>query len=119
MLLTVELAAKAAKSGSGSYFLFIVIAAYAAIYFLYLRPRQKKAKAARTEARGVEVGDRAVTIGGMVGTVTQRTGDMVTLRTESGAELQFLNRAIASKYVEPTVATEIDTPDDGTSGDQH
>ena len=85
MLLTAELLMTAAKkSSSGSYFLFIIIAAYAAIYFFYLRPRQKKTKAARAEARGVQVGERAVTIGGLVGTVTKMEGDIVTLSTESG-----------------------------------
>ncbi len=120
MLLTAELLMVAAKKSSGgSYLLFIVIAAYAAIYFLYLRPRQKKTKAARAEARGVEVGDRAVTIGGLVGTVTSMQADIVTLKTDGGTELQFLSRAIANKYVEPTVAPESDTSSDDSSGDQH
>jgi preprotein translocase subunit YajC len=120
MLFTADLLIGVVKKSSGtSYFLFIIIAAYAAIYFFYLRPRQKKAKAARTQARGVEVGDRAVTIGGLVGTVTSMEADMVTLTTEDGTKLQFLARAIANKYVEPTVADEPDSANDDSSGDQH
>ena len=39
------------------------------LYFFYLRPRSKSQKAARQQARKVEVGERAQTVGGFVGTV--------------------------------------------------
>jgi preprotein translocase subunit YajC len=126
MLLTVDLlfaAAKATKSGLSPIFLVIIVV-YAGAYFFYFRPRQKRAKAARSEGRSFNVGDRVVTIGQMVGTVVSMDGDLVTLSTPGGAELQFLTRAIASKYVEPTVvaddeAHDTTTHDDDASGDQH
>ncbi len=121
MLLTVEVLLGLAKKPASSFnpIFLVIIAAYVAIYFFYFRPRQKKARAARSEVRNFVVGDRVVTIGQMVATVTKMDGDLITLSTESGVELQFLARAIASKYVEPTVQAEPDTSGEDTSGEQH
>jgi preprotein translocase subunit YajC len=93
----------AAKSGSSA-ILIIYVVVFGALYFFYLRPRSKKQKAQRTEARKVEVGDRAQTIGGLLGTVTKNDGTTVTLRTASGVELEFVAQAIARK-VDSTPAT--------------
>ena len=59
----------------------------------------------------MEVGDRVQTIGGFVGTVSRRSDDLVTIRTEGGHELDFIPSAIARKIV-PTV-TEDTTPQEG------
>ena len=55
-------AATAAKSSSSSAFFLIIIVVYAVIYFAFIRPRSRKAKAARHQSKQVEVGERARTI---------------------------------------------------------
>ncbi|MEI7654294.1 MAG: preprotein translocase subunit YajC [Actinomycetota bacterium] len=95
----------AAKSGGNSSFLLIIAVLYGAFFWFYIRPRSKKAKARRSEASQVEVGDRVQTIGGLIGTVISRTDTSVTLRTAGGTDLEFIPKAIAQKFVEP-VATE-------------
>ena len=87
----------AAKSSGSATLLLIYVVIFGALYFFYLRPRSKRQKAQRTEARKVEVGDRAQTIGGFVGVVTKTSADFITLRASSGAELDFVPQAIARK----------------------
>jgi preprotein translocase subunit YajC len=97
------LAATTAKKSSGSFtFLIIIVVGYALVYFLFLRPRQQKAKAQRTQARAVEVGDKIQTIGGLIGTIVAMDERTVTVRADSGTELQFLRQAIQGRFVEPT-----------------
>ena len=86
-----------ASSGSSS-ILIIYVVVFGGLYFFYLRPRNRKQKAARLQGRKVEVGERAQTIGGFVGTVVKQEDDLVTLRSASGAELDFVPSAIARKF---------------------
>jgi preprotein translocase YajC subunit len=107
-------AAKATTSHSSSYIILIYIAVFAFAYFFYLRPRSRKQKAARMDTKKVEVGDRAQTIGGFVGTVVKSSSDLITLRTDGGVELDFVPSAIARKY-NPVVPESAD--DHPTEGD--
>lgn len=86
-----------ATSGSSS-ILIVYVVVFGALYFFYLRPRNRKQKAARLQGRKVEVGERAQTIGGFVGIVVNQTDEFVTLRSVSGAELDFIPSAIARKF---------------------
>jgi preprotein translocase subunit YajC len=106
-------AAKAAtKSSASSYIIILYLVIFGAVYYFYLRPRSKKTKAARQQAKQVEVGERAQTIGGFVGTVVNRTDEFVTLRAASGVELDFVPSAIARRF-DPVVVPETpETKDD-------
>ena len=92
----------AKTGGSSSSILIIYVVVFGALWYFYLRPRSKRQKAQRLESRKVEVGDRAQTIGGFVGTVVSQDSDLVTLRSASGVELEFVPSAIARK-IEPVV----------------
>ena len=98
----------AKASGGSSSILIIYVVVFGALYFLYLRPRSKKQKAARLESRKVEVGDRAQTIGGFVGMVVHQDADLVTLRSSGGVELEFVPSAIAKRFDPPTVDSSVD-----------
>ena len=104
-----------ASSGSSS-ILIIYVVVFAAIYFFYLRPRSKKQKAARQSARKVEVGERAQTIGGFVGTVVSQDDQLITLRSASGVELDFIPSAIARRF-DPVVPESSD--DETASSDEN
>jgi preprotein translocase subunit YajC len=103
-----------ASSGSSS-ILIIYVVVFGGLYFFYLRPRSKRQKAQRLDARKVEVGQRAQTIGGLVGTVIRQENDLVTLRTASGVELDFVPTAIARRF-DPIVPESSDD-DNPTEGD--
>jgi len=95
----------ATKSSSSSYLLIIYVIVFGGIYFFFIRPRSRRTKQQRLETRKVEIGDRAQTIGGFVGTVVKDDGHLYTLRSESGTELEFIHAAIAKKYLEPVDPT--------------
>ncbi|MDH2902628.1 MAG: preprotein translocase subunit YajC [Actinomycetota bacterium] len=110
----------ATKSSGSPLIIIIYVIVFGGLYFFYLRPRSRKQKAARQQTRQVEIGDKARTIGGMIGTVVRRTEEAVTLRTESGHEIEFIPSAIAGKHVPPSSDddAESDHEENSTEGDE-
>lgn len=106
---------KSKSSSSSSYFILVYAALIFVVYYFFIRPRNRRTREARSQARQVEVGDRAQTIGGLVGTVIRRTDDLVTIRCDSGAELDFVHQAIARRIV-PAVP---ESSDDDAAPDAH
>ncbi len=107
----------AASSGSSS-ILIVYALVFGALYFFYLRPRSKRQKAARQQTKKVDVGERAQTIGGFVGTVTKMTDEFITLRTPGGVELDFIPTAIARRFDPAPEPTPESTDDNTQEGDQ-
>ena len=98
------------SSGISSLVLLFIVVVYGSLYFFYIRPRSQRNKAARMNTRKVELGERAQTIGGFVGTVVKMDDGLITLRGASGAELDFVPTAIARKYDPPAAVP--DSTDD-------
>ena len=117
-LLNVVAATSTKKSSSVLPLVILVVIAVAG-YFLFLKPQQAKARAARAnQGSGYAVGDEVQTIGGVVGTILEIHGDRYTLLTGSigsdgnldGAQptrIVFVRQAIARK-LEPVVAVDPD-----------
>jgi preprotein translocase subunit YajC len=106
------------KSSFSPIYLLLYVVVFGSLYFFYIRPRSQKQKAARLNTRKVELGERAQTIGGFIGTVVKMDDGLVTLRGASGVELDFIPTAIARKYDPPTpVAEPVDDQHD-EEGDQ-
>jgi preprotein translocase subunit YajC len=109
----------AAKKSSNPAPLIILLVIAVAGYFLFLKPQQRKAKAARAnQGSGYVVGDEVQTIGGVVGTILEIHGDRYTLLTGSTANdgnlegaqptrIVFVRQAIARK-LEPVVVADPD-----------
>ena len=100
LLLATTSTTKKSSSFSPIYLLLYVVV-FGSLYFFYIRPRSQKQKAARLDTRKVEMGERAQTIGGFIGTVVKMDDGLVTLRGASGVELDFIPTAIARKYDPP------------------
>jgi preprotein translocase subunit YajC len=122
MLFAVNLllaADKTKKSASFSPILIVIyVVIFGSLYFFYLRPRSQKQKAARLDTRKVEMGDRAQTIGGFIGTVVKMDDGLITLRGASGVELDFIPTAIARKYNPPAAVPESADDEHEEEGDQ-
>lgn len=120
MLFAVQLllatTAKKSSSVSSLVLLFIVVV-YGGLYFFYIRPRSQRNKAARMSSRKVELGERAQTIGGFIGTVVKMDDGLVTLRGASGVELDFIPTAIARKYDPPAAVPESTDDEPHEEGD--
>ena len=103
--------------------LIILVVIALAGYFLFLKPQQAKARAARAnQGSGYMVGDEVQTIGGVVGTILEINGDRYTLLTGSvgsdgnldGAQptrIVFVRQAIARK-LEPVADVAVEPDED-------
>jgi preprotein translocase subunit YajC len=121
MLLAVNLLiATTKKSGSSlsPILLLVYVVLFGGLYFFYFRPRSQKQKAARLSGRKVELGERAQTIGGFVGTVVKMDDGLVTLRGASGVELDFIPTAIAKRFDPPAAVPESSDDEHNEEGDK-
>ena len=87
-----------------------------AMWFLVLRPQQARLRAQRDLVSSLEAGDRVVTVGGVIGTLTVVGDTEVTLVTRPGIELQVLRGAVSRRLdppLPPADEIEVDDTDGG------
>ena len=108
----------APASGSGSFTpLLLIVLLFGVMYFLMIRPQQKRRREAMQMQNSLGPGDRIVTIGGLHGTVATVDDDVVILEIAEGVLVRFARPAIARVLTDadPAVAaTPAATPVDGT-----
>jgi preprotein translocase subunit YajC len=83
-----------------------------AMWLLVLRPQQARLRAQRDLVSSLEAGDRVVTAGGIVGTLTVVGDEEVTLATTSGVELQVVRGAVSRRLDPPAPPAPAEPPDD-------
>ena len=69
-----------ATGGTGSLILMLIVM-FAVMYFIMIRPEQKRKKKAEEMRNSLSLGEEITTIGGMTGKVVQVTEDTVTFET--------------------------------------
>lgn len=72
------------------------IAIFAIMYFLMIRPQQKRQKTRNQMLGGIKKGDKITTIGGLHGTILELTDDTVVLRVNDVTKLTFDRSAISN-----------------------
>lgn len=83
-----------ASSGGASFFLIIIIA-FVVLWLLVVRPQKRRQNEQQRMLRGLELGDRVLTAGGIYGTITRIEEDEVTVLIAPQLEVQVARRAIA------------------------
>ncbi len=84
----------------GSFLPLILI--FVVFYFLLIRPQQKKQKAHREMLSALYRGDRIVTAGGLVGTITKVLSDTeLTVEISEGVKVRVM-RAMVSDVIAKT-----------------
>lgn len=73
----------------------MIVAFIAIMYFLMIRPQQKRDKERREMLNTLAKGDSVVTNGGMCGTVAALSESTVTLRVNDDVKIDFVRSAIA------------------------
>jgi len=74
-----------------------LIAIFAIMYFLMIRPRQKQQKEHEQMTKELRVGDRVIIAGGIYGTIENLDEDTVILKIESGATMRVARGSILTK----------------------
>lgn len=104
-LISEALAASPAISGEPSQLAGImpIILIAVVFYFLIIRPQQKKYKSHVAMVNAIAKGDRIVTSGGMIGTVTKVEAENDTLQVEiaEGVKVKIVRSTVASVLGEP------------------
>lgn len=78
----------------------------AVLYFLLIRPQQKRQKTRNAMLNELKKGDKVTTIGGLHGTIMDITDDIVVLRVNDATKLTFDRSAINSKSVSASAAAD-------------
>lgn len=68
----------------------------AVFYFLIIRPQNKKQKETKKMLEALKKGDRVVTIGGIRGKVTNVKEDVVVVKVDENATIEFSKSAVSS-----------------------
>ena len=89
-----QTAAAAGPMESAMQFLPIILM-FVVLYFLMIRPQQKKAKEHKALLEGLGKGDEVVMASGMVGRITKVGDDFVTIEIAANVEIQMQKPSIA------------------------
>ena len=106
-MVNVEALAAAAQSSGGNPYLFpiIIVALFALLYFVMIRPQRNRQRAAQQTQNQVVPGQRVRTTAGMYATVTSIDGDDVMLEIAPGINVKYMRRAIMGVVPDDTGST--------------
>jgi preprotein translocase subunit YajC len=77
-----------------TYGIFVIM--FVAMYFLMIRPQQKRQKELRTMMDALAKNDEVITIGGVLGRVTKVTDGYVTIEVAAGTEMVVQKSAVTA-----------------------
>ncbi len=102
-----------AQSGGGGMggleSLLPLVLIFVVFYFLLIRPQQKKQKQHRQMLEALRRGDRVVTAGGIIGTITKASETELTVEITDGVKVKVM-RGLISDFLAKTESR--DTEDD-------
>jgi preprotein translocase subunit YajC len=102
-------------------YVIILIAVFALMWLLLIRPQRRKQLEQARMQDAVEVGDDVLTAGGIHGTVREIEGEIVHVEIAPGTTVRLDRRAVAAIAREPEPESEPETlpqPEQAASGDE-
>ena len=73
---------------------FLIVAMFAVLYFLMIRPQMKRAKEHKTMVDALQKGDEVVTAGGVLGRINKVGDAHLTLEIAPNVEIQVQRGAV-------------------------
>jgi preprotein translocase subunit YajC len=80
--------------------LIFIVLIFAILYFLMIRPQQRRLRALQSLQSSLQLGDEIITTAGFLGTIRRFDGEVVTIELSPGVEARVNRRAISGK-IEP------------------
>lgn len=123
----IVLLAEAQGSGGGGYSGFLLIfGAFALIYFMLIRPQQRRRKEVQNMQSAMDIGDEIITVGGLYGTIRSIDDDSVQLEIAPGVTARYAKaaigkvsqKAVSDDVLDDEAATETvedESPETGTT----
>ena len=107
----------AAQTGSALDMFIPMLLVLAVFYFLLFRPQQKKQKEHQAMQAGIRRGDKIVTAGGIMGTVSKVVDDAILqVEIAEGVKVR-VQKASVSALVSKTEPVKADAKDDSSNDD--
>lgn len=95
----------APAAGGGIESMLLILAMFAVMYFLMIRPQMKRAKEHKTMVEGLQKGDEVITAGGILGRISKVDEQYVTVAIAAGVEIQAQRAAIQTVLPKGTIKT--------------
>ena len=76
---------------------------FVVMYFLMIRPQQKRAKEQRSMMDGLAKGDEVITVGGVLGSVVKVTEQYVTINIANNTEIVVQKSAVTTLLPKGTI----------------
>ena len=104
-MLVAEAWAQAAPAGAGGGMesIFLIVAMFAVLYFLMIRPQMKRAKEHKTMVEALQKGDEVVTAGGILGRISKVGDANLTLEIAPNVEIQVQRNAVQTVLPKGTI----------------
>ncbi|XHS78916.1 preprotein translocase subunit YajC [Burkholderiaceae bacterium UC74_6] len=80
-----------------------LLAVFAVMYFIMIRPQMKRQKETKAMIEALAKGDEVVTTGGVLGTITKVGESFLSVEVSKGVELQVQRGAIAQVLPKGTI----------------
>lgn len=97
--------AAAPAAGGGIESMLLILAMFAVMYFLMIRPQMKRAKEHKTMVEGLQKGDEVITAGGILGRISKVDDQYITVAVAEGVEMQMQRAAIQTVLPKGTIKT--------------
>ena len=79
------------------YMIIFLVAIFAIMYFLMIRPRQKQQKQHEAMMQELRAGDKVIIAGGIYGQIESLGEDTAIIKVESGATMKVARNSILGK----------------------
>jgi preprotein translocase subunit YajC len=96
----------------GGSFLLVLLAMFAILYFLLIRPQRQQQRKHAEMLNELKVGDEVITAGGIYGEVVQLDTERVMLEIDEDVRIAVARRAIAS-VVPPEELERLESEEEG------
>ncbi|NMA42458.1 MAG: preprotein translocase subunit YajC [Oligosphaeraceae bacterium] len=95
----------AATGGSPLGSLLLMAALFGLMYFLFIRPQKRRQMQIQEMLSKLKVGDRVMTSGGMLGTISKVSDKTVRIVLADKVEIEFVRSAVADIIKDPEAET--------------
>ncbi|HEY0338658.1 MAG TPA: preprotein translocase subunit YajC [Burkholderiales bacterium] len=90
-------------AGGGFESIFLIVAMFAVLYFLMIRPQMKRAKEHKSMVEALQKGDEVVTSGGVLGRISKVGEGYVSLEIAPNVEIQVQRSAVQTVLPKGTI----------------
>ncbi len=99
-------AQRGCNSKEGLFNIGFLVLMFVLFYFMLIRPQQKQQKERDAMLASLKKGDRVVTSGGLIGTITTMGDDVLTLEISDRVRVRVLRSAVVRKVEETKTKNE-------------